>query len=229
MRIAVQVAELRFATEDGVLVFDGLSFGVPREGFVWVVGPPGSGKTLLLSIILREVPPASGQVLLLGRNLRRLSPGSFREIRRRVGFVPESPVVLEKRSVRENLEFKLRAMGLRGEQADEAKERALDLAQLRGLEEFRAEELDSLHRLRLALALALLPETGLLLCDDPLRALEPEEGKGLLATMEQINRAGVTILATASNAAMLEQAGFSRSSDPNHPRRLVFLRELVEE
>jgi cell division transport system ATP-binding protein len=220
--LAIQVAELRFATEEGVLVLDGLSFGVPREGFVWVVGPPGSGKTLLLRILLGEVRPHGGQILLLGRNIPRLSKKKFRAIRRKVGYIAEEPSVLPGRTVLGNLTFKLRALGVRKEAADEAMERALDLAQLRGQESRRAEELSAAELLRLSLALALSPECSVLLADDPLRNIAPAEKDGFLSVLSRVNQAGITILATSREVAPLLRFGFSPEG-----RGVVFLRENV--
>jgi len=223
--LAIQVSELRFVTEEGVNVFEGLSFGVPREGFVWVVGPPGSGKTLLLRILLREVQPQGGQILVLGRNVRRVSAKSFQAVRRRLGYLPEDPPILSGRTVRGHLLFKLRALGLHGEEAEDALHRALDLAELKDAAEKRGAELSLLEQKRLGLALALCPHTSLLLCDDPLRGLEPKAQEELLATLERIHQGGVTLLGTAREDALLLARGFT--PEPSGKRSLVYLREPV--
>lgn len=223
--LAIQVAELRFATEEGVLVFDGLSFGVPREGFVWVVGPVGSGKTLLLRILLGEVRPHGGQILLLGRNIRRLSRSKFQKLRKKVGYMPEEPNVLFGRTVLGNLQFKLRALGVGGEAAKEAVERALDLAGLRGREKERPENLSPLDLKRLDLALALCPDSSVLLADDPLRHLSSEDQEAFLSTLERVNQGGVTILGTSREAALLLRRGFSPKGEM---RSIVYLREGLE-
>ncbi|MEN3010061.1 MAG: ATP-binding cassette domain-containing protein [Candidatus Bipolaricaulaceae bacterium] len=222
--LAIQVSELRFVTEEGVGVFDGLSLSVPREGFVWVVGPPGSGKTLLLRILLREVRPQGGQILLLGRNIRRISAKSFRAVRRRVGYLPEAPPLLRERTVLGHLLFKLRALGLRGEEAQDALHRALDLAELKEVAERKATELSPLEQKRLGLALALFPNAALLLCDDPLRGLDPRDQEKLLGTLERIHRGGVTLLGTAREEAPLRAAGFAPGGAK---RALIYLREPV--
>lgn len=215
--LAIQVSELRFATADGVLVFDRLSFGVPREGFVWVVGPAGSGKTVLLRIILGEVRPHGGQILLLGRNILRVSPKRLREVRRKVGYMPEEPNFLPHRTVVGNLQFKMRTLGVRGEEAAEALERALDLAGLRGREDARSRDLTPLEQKSLCLALALCPASSVLLADDPLRDLDPGAQAAFLSTLARANKAGVTILATSREASPLLPYGFP----------LVYLREVV--
>lgn len=207
-------------------MFDGLSLSVPRDGFVWVVGPPGSGKTLLLRILLREVRPQGGQILVLGRNIRRVSQKSFQAVRRRVGYVPENPPILSGRTVLEHLRFKLRALGMTGEEATDALHRALDLAELKGQEGVKAENLDALGVKRLSLALALCPQAVLLLCDDPLRGLAQNDQETLLGTLERVNQGGVTLLCTAREDEVLLARGFLPRD--GGMRRLVYLREPVQ-
>ncbi|HAZ27476.1 TPA: hypothetical protein DCY67_02505, partial [Candidatus Acetothermia bacterium] len=199
MRVAIQVSELRFATDDGVLVLDNLSLGLPGDGFVFVVGPPSSGKTLLLELILRERRPTGGQILVLGRNMARLSPARARELRRRIGYVPEESVVLDRRSVTGNLEFKLRAVGIRGPDAWEHIARAVELTRIREEQEAPATALDELGQRKLILALALCPEPAVLLCDDPFRNLAPEGQDEFVDILRAINDAGVAVLATTRN------------------------------
>lgn len=222
--LAIQVAELRFATEEGVLVFDGLSFGVPRDGFSWVVGPAGSGKTLLLRILLREARPKSGQILLLGRNILRISTKKFREVRRKVGYMPEEPNVLFGRTVLENLRFKLRALGVGGEAAKDAIDRALDLSGLCGREHEHPENLGTLELKALDLALALCPDCSVLLADDPLRHLTPEAQEEFISVLERVNQAGITILGTSRVDEILLRRGFAPKGEM---KAIVYLREAL--
>ncbi|QAA77023.1 MAG: hypothetical protein BIP78_1257 [Candidatus Bipolaricaulis sibiricus] len=208
MRVAIQVSELRYATDDGVLVLDDLSLGLPGDGFVFVVGPPSSGKTLLLELILREKVPTGGQILVLGRNMARLSPVRARELRRRIGYMPEQSVVLDRRSVVGNLEFKLRALGIGGAEAREHVARAVEMAGLKGEEKTEGGSLDKLGQRKLTLALALCPEPAVLLCDDPFRDLESADQDELVQVLRGVNEAGLAVLATARDAELPARHGF---------------------
>ncbi|MGC9530582.1 MAG: ATP-binding cassette domain-containing protein [Candidatus Bipolaricaulaceae bacterium] len=227
MQVAIQVSELRFSTEDGVLILDNLSFGVPRDGFVFVVGPPSSGKTLLLRLILRELTPTGGQILLIGRNVARLSRRKVAELRRRVGYVPEEPVVLSSRTVADNLAFKLRALGLTGEELADERDRALELAGLVGLEDQVAGELGEVDRRRLALALALCPEPTVLLCDDPFRDLPLRAQDELVQALSRVHRANTAILATTRDVNLPARHGFPAEAGEGSPWRVVRLRDGV--
>jgi len=227
MQVAIQVSELRFSTEDGVLVLDDLSFGVPRNAFVFVVGPPSSGKTLLLRLILRELSPSGGQILLVGRNVARLSPRKVAELRRRVGYVPERPAILTDRTVQGNLEFKLRALGFRGEELEEEMARALELAGLQGMETAVAGELGALDRARLALALALCPQPVVLLADDPFRDLSVPEQDALMSALFTVHRADTALLVTTRDEALPQRHGFPQGRQEDSPFRVVRLRQGV--
>ncbi|MFH1609083.1 MAG: ATP-binding cassette domain-containing protein [Candidatus Bipolaricaulota bacterium] len=208
MRVVIQVSELRFATDDGVLVLDSLSLGLPGDGFVFVVGPPSSGKTLLLELILREKTPTGGQILVLGRNMARLSPARARELRRRIGYMPEESIVLDRRSVQGNLEFKLCTVGIGGSEAREHVARAVELAHLKNEEEVPAASLDELGQRKLILALALCPEPAVLLCDDPFRNLTMEGQDEFVGMLRAINEAGVAVLATTRDQELPVRHGF---------------------
>lgn len=224
MRVAIQVSELRYATDDGVLVLDGLSFGVPGDGFVLVVGPPSSGKTLLLELILREKFPQGGQILVLGRNMARLSPARARGLRRRIGYMPERSVVIERRTVRGNLEFKLRALGMRGPEAREHMARALELAGLKGEEERPASSLDDLGQRKLLLALALCPEPAVLLSDDPFRGLPVEAQDEVVGLLLGVHEVGIAVLATSRDLGIAQRHGFPRKDRSPLLKYAVYLR-----
>ncbi len=192
-----------------------------------MVGPPSSGKTLLLELILREREPTGGQILVLGRNMARLSQARARELRRRIGYMPEEPVVLDERSVWENLEFKLRALGIKGSEAREHAARALELARLRGKEEMRASDLDALGQRRLVLALALCPEPTVLLGDDPFRGLVVDEQDELMKLLKAVNELGVAVLATTRDPEIANRHGFPLRERAPVLRYAVHLRPEV--
>jgi cell division transport system ATP-binding protein len=223
MQIAVQVSELTFTTDEGVPVLEGFSLGVPRDGFVVVVGPPSSGKTLLLRLILRELPPTGGQILLVGRNVARLSPKKVAQLRRRVGYLPQPPVLLTDRTLEENLLFKLRPYGLEGKEREEELERALAITGLEARRTAPVAELTPLEARRAALAVAACPQPVVLLADDPFRDLSEADQDAVLETLFSIWQAGTALLVTAREDGVFHR----RTPLPSQPK-LVHLRQGVE-
>ncbi|MGY4707538.1 ATP-binding cassette domain-containing protein [Candidatus Bipolaricaulota sp. J31] len=207
--IAIQVSELCYVTPEGVAVFDELSFTLLREEIKFVVGPPLSGKTLLLKLIMRELFPTRGQILVAGRNILRLSPRKLYRLRERIGFVPYPPVILLRRTVEENLRFKLRALGIEGERAEEGLERALSLTGLSPLKELPAYELGDGDRRVLSLAAAVCNDPVVILCDDPFRDLSSPDQERVVEALRSLQKAGVAILATSRDTSLPQRFGFS--------------------
>ncbi len=206
--IAIQVSELCYVTPEGVAVFDELSFTLLREEIKFVIGPPLSGKTLLLRLIMRELYPTRGQILVAGRNILRLSPRKLYRLRERIGFVPYPPVTLPHRTVEENLRFKLRALGIEGERAEEGLERALSLTGLSPLKELHAYELGEGDRRVLSIAAATCNDPVVVLCDDPFRDLSPQDQERVIEALRSLQRGGVAVLATARDTSLPQRFGF---------------------
>ncbi|HDC92892.1 MAG TPA: ATP-binding cassette domain-containing protein [Candidatus Acetothermia bacterium] len=206
--IAIQVSELCFVTEEGVVVFEDLSFTLLRDEIKFVVGPTLSGKTLLLKLILRELYPTRGQILVAGRNILRLNSRKLAKLRERIGFVPYPPVILPNRTVEGNLRFKLRALGIKGEQAEEGVEKALSLTGLGPLKELRAYELGEAQRRVLAMAVAICNDPMVLLCDDPFRGLSPSDQATIMETLRSIRTGGIASLVTTDDPDLPRRSGF---------------------
>lgn len=156
-----------------------------------LLGANGAGKTTLLRILLGHLTPSAGRVRVLG-----VDPSSRpREVRRRVGFMPEEDAHLARLSA-------LEAVTLLGELSGmprpEAHRRAHEALHFVGLGETRYRPLPSLSRgvrQRARLAQALVHDPELLLLDEPLSNLDPggrEEMASLLA--EVARERGATVL-----------------------------------
>ena len=188
-------------------MFEDLSFTLLRDEIKFVVGPPLSGKTLLLKLILREVEPTRGQILVAGKNILRLSPRKLYSLRKSIGFVPYPPVVLPGRTVAGNLWFKLRALGIKGEAAEEGFEKALSLTGLSGFKDVPARELDPLGKRLLALAIAVCSSPAVVLCDDIFRDLPEGSHRHLMDALEEIRNGGIALLITTSDPSLPTRLG----------------------
>src|SRR5213593_1856079 len=105
----LEVADLR-KHYGAVKALDGVSFTVHEGELFGLLGPNGAGKTTLLSIVSCLLDADGGEVRLQGR---RLDP-SDREVRRRIGIVPQELAVYHELTARENLSFFGELYGLKG-------------------------------------------------------------------------------------------------------------------
>ncbi len=189
----IQVSELHFSTEDGVKVLEDVHLRADQGELMVILGPAASGKSLLLGLLGAQIPPQRGQILVHGRNVARLGPAKMLTLRRRIGVYPQGFVPLP-RTVRENVSFKLRALGNYREQAEEKVLYALETTGLIRQQGIDALELSSIDRIRLGIALAICHDPLLLLIDEPFEGLAEDEKAEVARLLCRINTGHLSIL-----------------------------------
>ncbi|GFM37915.1 ABC transporter ATP-binding protein [Desulfovibrio psychrotolerans] len=170
-----------------------VNLAVAPGDFVMIAGPSGSGKSTLLRLAARLEEPESGVIRFQGTPLAEYAPPL---LRRRIGFVQQTPVVAEG-SVRDNLLLPFGFAVNRGEAKpdDEALRGWLERLALAGVRlEDDARALSVGQRQRLCIIRSLLLRPALLLMDEPTSALD-RESRGIVERMaEELNAAGMTVL-----------------------------------
>ncbi|NNL67885.1 MAG: ABC transporter ATP-binding protein [Myxococcales bacterium] len=173
---------------------------------VAVVGPSGAGKTTLLSLVPRFHDPTEGRVLLDGRDLSGLR---IRDLRSRIGIVPQEPLLFPL-SVADNIRYG------RPDATRDAVERAADLAGVSGFARDLPLGLDTPvgpegqglsqgQAQRITIARALLRDPRILILDEPTSALDPETEASVLAGIERAME-GRTTFVIAHRLATVERA-----------------------
>jgi ABC-2 type transport system ATP-binding protein len=152
----------------GRQVLRGINFSVAAGEVYGLLGGNGVGKSTTLLTFLGLLEPASGRVRVNGTDVRK-DPSAAR---RAIAYLPESASLYEHLNARENLEYFL---GLAGEvPAADRIDAALDRVALRA--EARDQRLGSYSkgmRQKVAIALAILRDSGILLLDEPTSGLDP--------------------------------------------------------
>lgn len=93
---------------DSLAVLDNVSFTVNDSNLVVVLGPSGTGKSVLLKSMLGVLPVDGGEVLFDGRSIQNASAQDTYEIRKQVGFVFQSTALFDSLSVADNVALPLR-------------------------------------------------------------------------------------------------------------------------
>ncbi|CCQ89845.1 Phosphate import ATP-binding protein pstB 1 [Nitrospina gracilis 3/211] len=177
----LQVREL--SVTRGRPILNGVSFDVEKGEMLVVLGPSGSGKSMLLRSLNRLEPFDAGTVRLNGQDTARMN---VLELRRRMGMVFQAPALLPFR-VRDNIAL---GPGLRGEVMEDAKcEHLLNQVGLSKTYLTRqAETLSGGEQQRVALAQMLANGPELLLMDEPTSALDPTAALTIENLIKHINR-----------------------------------------
>ena len=167
--ISVRVRDLRKSFE-GQEVLKGLSFDVkPAEIFV-IMGPSGSGKSVLLKHLIGLEPPDSGEILVEGEPIQ--SPGVMDKYR--MALVFQSGALLNSLTLGENVGLYLTEHRLKPpEEIARIVSEKLEAVGLKGAENKTPSELSGGMKKRAAIARALVIEPQLLLYDEPTSELDP--------------------------------------------------------
>lgn len=194
----IQIENLK-KSYNGSRGLDGLSLRVEEGALFGIVGPNGAGKTTLIKILATLLKQQGGVARVDGMDVD-VYPD---EVRRLVGYLPDSPGVYQEMKVREFLEFFADAFQL-GPKRREAVEKALEQAGLKDRTESFVEELSFGLRQKLCLAKTLLHDPKVLLLDEPATGLDPIARLELREMLRRLNASGVTILISSHILSDLE-------------------------
>ncbi len=170
------------------LVLKDISFDVKQNDFLVVVGPSGCGKSTLLSIIAGLSEPTSGMVYVDDAPMTQPNP-------RKASIMFQDSLLLPWRTISQNIELPLEALGIPKEERTRRISRYLEIVGLSGYEKFYPRQISGGMKQRVALCRSLAMETDLVLMDEPFGALD--EQTRLILSDELVNiwtRVGKTIV-----------------------------------
>jgi len=159
---------------ENLIVLDDVSFEVGDAHLVVILGPSGTGKTVLLKSILGIVPVDSGEVLFDGRVVQSAKENEIYEIRKRIGFVFQGTALFDSMNVRENIALPIREhTRLSQRQIKEKVEEILEIIGMTGKERLYPGSLSGGMKRLIATGRALALDPQYLFYDEPTTGLDP--------------------------------------------------------
>jgi len=139
-----------------------------------IIGPSGTGKSVLLKHIVGLMSPDAGQVFIDDKCVQELSPAELVETRKRIGFLFQMSALFDSMKVGANVAFPLvQHTTLSPREREERVDRVLRMVGLSGLQANMPADLSGGQRKRVALARAIVLEPRLVLYDEPTTGLDP--------------------------------------------------------
>ena len=184
-----------------------LNLDIHQGDFIAIAGPSGSGKSTLLQLLGLVDSPTTGEVRVKDRSAQDLGNEARAALRlRTLGFVFQAFNLLQMLTARQNVEIALALAGVPRRQRKQRADALLTAVGLAERLEHRPLQLSGGERQRVAIARALANEPDVILADEPTGNLDSQTGREIVALLEDLNRAGQTIVMVTHNLEIARRA-----------------------
>ena len=180
--------------DNGTKALKGVNLRIDDGEFVFLVGPSGSGKSTVIKLITGEIGATEGRLMVNGYNMTDISPKQIPLMRRTLGVVFQDFRLIEKKTVSQNLEVAMRAVGATTHEIQRRIPYILKLVGLAGKEDQKVTQLSGGEQQRVAIARALANNPSVIIADEPTGNLDPARSLEIMSLLEKINEMGTTIL-----------------------------------
>src|SRR6478609_6131255 len=150
---------------------DHISFEVAKGQIVGFLGPNGAGKTTTMRMLTCFMPPTEGTAEVAGFNIQ----SQPMEVKRRIGYLPETPPVYPDMEVTEYLDFVSRIKGLPSAGRSERIKQVMERCAVADVAQKEIGKLSKGYRQRVGLAQAILHNPDVLILDEPTSGLDPKQ------------------------------------------------------
>ena len=193
--------------ESEVRALDGVSLSIEKGEFVAIVGQSGSGKSTMMNVLGCLDVPTYGEYLLEGTDVSELSDMQLSRIRNKeIGFIFQQYNLIQSLTVQENVELPLVYQGIGIDDRHELAIEALERVGLVDRRRNKPTQMSGGQQQRVAIARALIRRPALILADEPTGSLDPDATQEILSLLEDLHRAGQTILLITHNPTVAARA-----------------------
>jgi cell division transport system ATP-binding protein len=190
----IQVYHVSKTYEGDITALIDINFHIHKGELVFLTGPSGAGKTTLLRLLYGDETPTAGQILVNGKNVAWSEENELSLLRRNMGIIFQDFRLLKDRSVYENLAFVCRILGYSKTEERRKVAQALALVNLTSKAHLTPYHLSGGEQQRAAVARALVHDPSILLADEPVGDLDPEQAHEIMILLKEINVRGTTVL-----------------------------------
>ncbi|MBX7143758.1 MAG: ABC transporter ATP-binding protein [Oligoflexia bacterium] len=166
----IEVKKLAKKYGDYVAVSD-VSFSASKGEIVGFLGPNGAGKTTTIRMLATYLPPSSGTATVAGYDIQTQAD----EVRRRIGYLPETPPLYGEMTVLEYLRFVAQIRGISRADVTRKVDEVLDRCFLFDVRNKLCQHLSRGYRQRVGIAQAIIHDPEVIILDEPTSGLDPRQ------------------------------------------------------
>ena len=191
---------------DEIIVLHDINFSVDEGEFIYLCGKTGSGKSSLLKSLYADMPIKRGEARIFDYDLSKISRRQIPFLRRQIGVIFQDFQLLHDRSVRDNLEFVLRATGWKvARQIDDQIDLVLNTVGLPKKGYKRPHQLSGGEQQRIVIARSLLNSPQLIVADEPTGNLDPDIATEIVGLLHEISRSGTSVIMATHNMSIVNR------------------------
>lgn len=171
---------------------DQVSFTADKGQIVGFLGPNGAGKTTTIRMLSTFLAPTSGTARVAGFDIQSEAD----EVRKRIGYLPETPPLYEEMTVTEYLYFVGRIKGISSKQLKSSVSQAIDRCFLSDVSKRLCGQLSKGYRQRVGLAQAIIHDPEVIILDEPTTGLDPRQIIDIRSLIKDLGREKTLLLST---------------------------------
>ncbi len=186
-------------TVKGITLVSNVNLHIKKGEIYGFLGQNGAGKTTIMKMLTGLLIPSKGEILLFGKKLTETNKSGIK----RVGSIIEYPIFFEHLTAMENLELHCEYLGYYDKKAIT---QALELVQLKGIEDKVVKDFSLGMKQRLGIVRAIITKPELIILDEPTNGLDPIGIKDMRDLIRMLNKEyGITFLLSSHILGEIEQ------------------------
>jgi len=171
---------------------DNISFEAKKGEIIGFLGLNGAGKTTLMRILTSYLPPTSGRLFIAGQDIRKKTLS----IRRKIGYLPETPPLYTDMIVKDYLKFAARLKDVAAKDCPRQIDKVLNICDICDVAQKGIAQLSKGYRQRVGIAQAIIHDPQLLILDEPTSGLDPLQVQGVRRLIKALEHKRTVILST---------------------------------
>lgn len=191
-----------------------IDLSIDKGEFVFLLGKSGAGKSTLIKLLIRLEEPTEGQIMVADRSIVNLKKKEIPYYRRKIGVVFQNVLLLEDRTVFENVAFALEATGSESSEVEKRVPEVLEMVGLANKAKSFPSQLSGGEQQRVGIARAIVNRPEIILADEPTGNLDPKTSREIMKIFSDINNRGTTVVMATHD---IEVVGYMK-------KRLISLR-----